>query len=97
MNLQQIIARLSEIRADIETRGDQLTAEELAGYESEIQNLTEQRTQLENAAQRRQQLLSSIAAGTQGVVLDVPGSQRGSQAADYHNGYVRSGTDHDPE
>lgn len=80
MNLQQIIARLSEIRADIETRGDQLTAEELAGYESEIQNLTEQRTQLENAAQRRQQLLSSIAAGTQGVVLDVPGSQRGSQA-----------------
>lgn len=81
MNLQQIIARLSEIRADIETRGDQLTAEELAGYESEIQNLTEQRTQLENAAQRRQQLLSSIAAGTQGVVLDVPGSQRGTQAA----------------
>lgn len=81
MNLQQIIARLSEIRADIETRGDQLTAEELAGYESEIQNLTEQRTQLENAAQRRQQLLSSIAAGTQGVVMDVPGSQRGSQAA----------------
>ena len=81
MNLQQIIARLSEIRTDIETRGDQLTAEELAGYESEIQSLTEQRTQLENAAQRRQQLLSSIAAGTQGVVLDVPGSQRGSQAA----------------
>lgn len=81
MNLQQIIARLSEIRADIETRGDQLTAEELAGYESEIQSLTEQRTQLENAAQRRQQLLSSIAAGTQGVVMDAPGSQRGSQAA----------------
>lgn len=81
MNLQQIIARLAEIRADIETRGDQISAEELAGYESEIQNLTEQRNQLENAAQRRRQLLDNIASGTQGIVLDAPGSQRGAPAA----------------
>lgn len=79
--IQEIIARLAEIRADIETRGDAITAEELSGYEAEIQSLTEQRSQLENAAQRRQQMLNSIAAGTQGVVLDTPGSQRGAQGA----------------
>ena len=78
--LQEIIARLAEIRADIETRGDAITAEELAGYETEIQSLTEQRTQLENAAQTRQNLLASIAAGTRGVTLDnQPGSQRSNQ------------------
>lgn len=75
--IQEIIARLAEIRADIETRGDAITAEELSGYEAEIQSLTEQRSQLENAAQRRQQMLNNIAAGTQGVVLDT--NQRSNQ------------------
>lgn len=77
MNLQQIIARLAEIRADVETRGDQLTAEELASYETETNSLREQRTQLENAAAQRRSLLDSIAEGTRGVTIET--NQRGIQ------------------
>ena len=81
MNLQQIIARMAEIRADIEARSDQITAEELANYETEVNSLREQRTQLEAAAQTRQNLLASIADGTRGVVLDNPTNQRSTQQA----------------
>lgn len=75
--IQEIIARLAEIQADIESRGETITAEELANYEIEVNSLREQRTALENAAQTRRTLLESIAAGRQGVVID--NGQRGSQ------------------
>lgn len=78
MNLQQIIARLAAIQADIETRGDSITAEELSAYETEVNSLREQRSQLENAAQLRQSLLANIASGREGVVIDTP-MQRGTQ------------------
>ena len=76
MNLNQINERLAAIQSDIETRGDQITAEELAAYETEITDLRDQRTLIENIAQQRRQLLDSIAAGRQGAVVDT--TQRGS-------------------
>ena len=75
--IQEVITRLAEIQADIETRGETITAEELANYETEVNSLREQRTALENAAQARRTLLENIAAGRQGVVID--NGQRGSQ------------------
>lgn len=75
MNMSQINERLAAIQSDIETRGEQLTAEELAAYETEITNLRDQRTQIENNAQQRRQLLDSIAEGRRGAVVDT--TQRG--------------------
>ena len=88
MNQNQINERLAAIQADIETRGESITAEELASYETEINSLREQRTQLENAAQQRQQLLASIAEGRRGTVIDT--NQRGgatqpAESEDPHN------------
>lgn len=79
MNLNQINERLAAIQADIETRGDSITAEELASYETEINSLREQRTQIETAAQQRRTLLESIAAGRRGIVVPNQRSEQNTQ------------------
>lgn len=72
MNLQEINARLAEIAADIEARGDAVTAEELTAYEAEVTKLKEQRNQLMQqggAVEQRRNLLASIAEGRKGAVV----------------------------
>lgn len=63
LRIDEINARLAEIRADTEQRGDQLTAEEVTAYENEVQKLTEERAQLMQTAERRNGLLARIAEG----------------------------------
>ncbi len=63
MNRKQIEARLKAIKNEITTRGEELTEEELAGLETEVASLTEQRNAIIEAAERRTNLLTEIAAG----------------------------------
>lgn len=60
--LEEIAARLAEIRKAAETaEGEALTA-----LENEVKELTEERSRLEQEAQRRSALLRSIAQGAVG-------------------------------
>ena len=43
MRLKEIELRLAAIKKDVEERGTQLTAEELAKYEKEVKDLQEER------------------------------------------------------
>jgi len=61
--LQEIEARLAEIASDIETRGAELTAEQITAYNAEVDTLKAERTQLLAANETRAALLSSIAEG----------------------------------
>lgn len=63
MRLQEIEARLAQIRAEIEQRGDSLTDEQIAAYENEVNTLTEEKRSLTQAQERRSAILSSIAGG----------------------------------
>lgn len=69
MNLNQIIERLAEIQSDIETRGEQMTVEELSSFEAEVADLKQQRDAIEESANKRSQLLDDIAKGRQGVTV----------------------------
>lgn len=51
--LQEIEARLQEIRSDLEKRGDQLTADEVNAYETETNQLKEERAALQAAAEKQ--------------------------------------------
>ena len=64
MNLQEIIERLAAIAAELETRSDKLTADQLTAIENEVKTLKEQRVALEEAQQRRQKLLQGISDGS---------------------------------
>ena len=50
MNLQEIEARLAQIRNEINTRGANMTAEELTALENEVTQLVEERGKLLAAA-----------------------------------------------
>ena len=63
MRLHEIETRLSEIKAEIETRGDAMTAEEIAALETETNKLTEERKSLMAAAEKRNGILNNIANG----------------------------------
>jgi len=80
MRIDEINARLAEIRADMEQRGDQLTEAEVAAYETEVQSLTTERAALMQTAERRNGLLAQLAQGDAGV--SVRGfTENGSAAA----------------
>lgn len=64
MTLQEVLARLEEIRTTVEARGAVLTEEELQGFEDEVVSLQERRRQLEASAERRSRLLGELAEGT---------------------------------
>lgn len=67
MTLQEIEARLAQIRNEINTRGANMTAEELAALESEVTQLVEERSKLMEAAdtqEQRSRILAAVAAGT---------------------------------
>lgn len=85
--LQEIEARLREIQSDIEKRGDQLTADEVNAYETEVNSLKEERKALQSAAEKRQQILDGIAGGMAGTTTKTfpspsdptGGEQRGAE------------------
>ena len=69
MRLKEIELRLSAIKAEIEKRGAEITAEELTKYEEEVKALNEERASLlaeADAAEKRNALLASIAGGVEG-------------------------------
>lgn len=69
MRLREIEARLAVIKNEIEARGDKLTAEEIAAFEQEVAELTEERSKIlaeQAAAEQRSALLANIAAGGSG-------------------------------
>ena len=61
---QEIDERISTIRADVEARGSELTAEQLDSYETETTALLEERAALIAQNEQRLNLLDSISAGT---------------------------------
>jgi HK97 family phage major capsid protein len=66
LKLEEINARLREIQGEIETRGDNITAEDaedLTAFETEVNSLIEERNGILAAAERRQGILAGIAAG----------------------------------
>ena len=69
MNLNQINERLAAIQSDIETRGEQMTAEELTVLENEVADLKQKREAIEAAANTRSKLLADIAEGRKGINL----------------------------
>ena len=64
MNLKEIEARIAEIKAELETRGAELTVEQSNALVTEAEQLAEQRKALVEAAEKRQATLAGIAAGT---------------------------------
>lgn len=63
MRLKEIEARLAQIRNELNTRAEELTAEEITALETEVTDLQEERTQIVEQAERRNKLLARIAAG----------------------------------
>ena len=66
MNLQEIEARLAQIRNEINTRGANMTAEELTALENEVTQLVEERGKLlaaANTQEQRNRILAAVAAG----------------------------------
>ena len=63
--LQEIEARLAQIKTDIEARGAAITAEELTTLEAEVAALKEERSQLlaANTQEQRSRILAAVAAG----------------------------------
>lgn len=61
--LLEIEQRLAEIASEIETRGAEINTDALEALENEVKALKEERTALKADQERRQNLLSSIAAG----------------------------------
>ena len=67
MTLQEIETRLAQIRNEINTRGANMNAEELAALEAEVTQLVEERSKLMEAAdtqEQRSRILAAVAAGT---------------------------------
>ena len=63
MRLKEIELRLAAIKKDVEERGAQLTAEELAKYEKEVKDLQKERAAIIQQQEQRTSLLAAIAAG----------------------------------
>lgn len=63
MRIKEIEARLAAIKKEIEERGDAMKAEEIDALEKETKKLTEERTGLIAAAEKRNGILDNIAKG----------------------------------
>lgn len=61
--IREIEIRLAEIRDALEKRGESMTAEEITALETEVKQLGEERTALQQASERRNNLLTQIADG----------------------------------
>lgn len=74
MNPEQITKRLSEIKQELETRGEALTAEALSALEGETIELQARKQELIDANQKRLKLLENISAG------DIQGNTMGASS-----------------
>ena len=63
MRIKEIESRLAAIKKEIEERGDAMKAEEIDALEKETKELTEERTGLIAAAEKRNGILDNIAKG----------------------------------
>ncbi len=63
--LKQIEERLSAIQGDIESRGSELTIDEITAFDNEVALLKEERNGLKDTAEKRQKLLDNIADGVE--------------------------------
>lgn len=63
MTGKEIEARLAEIRQIVQTRGEELSEAELSALETETKGLTDQRSALAAAQERRGNLLEAVASG----------------------------------
>lgn len=63
--LAEVIARMAEINKEVETRGAELTAEQLAAFAKEVDALKEGRKAIQAAAEQRNAVLASIADGNE--------------------------------
>jgi len=61
--LEEIEARLAQIKGELNTRAAKLTDAEITAFENEVSKLQEQRRQLIDAAEKRKKLLERIANG----------------------------------
>lgn len=67
MTVKEIEKRLAEIKQDIETRGEQMNAEEITSLEEETKKLIEKRKNIMETIEKRNGILNNIAEGA-GVV-----------------------------
>lgn len=65
MRLKEIEARIAEIKKELETRGAELTVEQSNALVTEAEQLTEERKQLVEAAEKRNATLAGLADGAQ--------------------------------
>lgn len=85
---KEIEQRLAVIKAELETRGAEMNAEEIKALEDEVTALQEERAAIDAAAERRTALLDRLAAGTTDengnapTVLRSFGAMDGSQNAE---------------
>lgn len=81
---REIDERLAAISSEIETRGAELSAEEIAAFETEVNNLKEERKTLKETAEKRTALLNSITTGAtpSAVIKTFPGEKRSGEDAD---------------
>ena len=93
MNLEQINARLAEIRSLLDNPNEEIDIDALS---TEAQGLIAQRNQLQNAETRRQQLRLMIAGGS-GTQLPGPNSaggqsaeNRGADSIEYRNAWLKN-------
>ncbi len=61
--LKDIEARLAQIKNELNTRGAELTEAEITAFETEVEELQEQRQALLDSAEKRKKLLEKIAKG----------------------------------
>lgn len=66
MTIEEIENRLEAIRADIQNRSVDLSQEQLDAYEKEVNELTEKRSAITAAAEKRSKLLKDIGEGREG-------------------------------
>lgn len=73
MRLKEIEQRLNAIKVELETRGAELTAEELEARETEVKELQEERKGLLDQQEKRSKLLATLAVGEEPI--DISGNQ----------------------
>lgn len=88
MTIELINERLQEIHQEIETKGDNITAEDLTTFETEVAQLKEKNSEIINAKEKRTKLLEDIATGNiVGSIINrssisLPNTQQAAKADD---------------
>ena len=80
--LQEIEARLAEIKKDIDTRGADMNTEELGKLEKETKELTEQRTEMLEQIEKRNGILENIKKGAGIVTRSFENKEEKTEADD---------------